>query len=217
MAAIRAKLKSVPVRVVDSDEAGLALIELDENAVRRHLTPTAEAKLVGKRDALMLKSGVASKALRDKALAAELGVSDRKARRSRTRAKALDSGLLEKLAKTSLRFGVELDALIALDDATRFDLIERAIAGEDVSAKKVRAEMEAREDALLKAKAPTGLGSFCAEWRKLDKPTALRALEWLRAEVGTTYVADQTDSYDDFAPAFEVIDIKAAIEMNNAQ
>ena len=165
----------------------------------------------------MLKSGVASKALRDKAVAAEMGVSDRKARRARTRAKALDNGLLEKLAKTSLRWGVELDALIALDEATRFGLIERAIAGEDVSAKKVRAQMEAREDALLKAKAPAGLGGFCSEWRKLDKPTALRALEWLRAEVGMTYVANATESYEDFAPAFEVVDMKAAIELNNAQ
>jgi ParB-like chromosome segregation protein Spo0J len=217
-AAIRVKLKFVLVQVVEADEAGLALIQFDENIVRNHLTPSDAAGLVSQRDAVLTKSGVASKALRDEMIGTEMGMSARSARRLRKWTEVLGFETLAKLAHTSLDSGVQYNALIALDTKTRKELIDKAIAGEDVSAAATHQQNNESEITLRAVSGfPVGLNEFCLGWRKLDKANALRALQWLRTEVGMTYVADDTDSLRNFAPAIQAVDMRAAIEHNNAQ
>lgn len=67
--------------------------------------------------------------------AAVTGESERSIRRDLARAYALGDSALDKITGTSLDSGVEMDALIRLPEPEREALIERAVAGEKVSAK----------------------------------------------------------------------------------
>ena len=75
------------------------------------------------------------KAQGDKITATTIGVSERTARRERTRASKIGADLLDRLREeTTLRTESQLDALLKLPPDIRRELIDRALAGENVSA-----------------------------------------------------------------------------------
>ena len=137
------------------------LAQIDENLIRNNLGPSEHAKLTQRREEIIKalatrfeeecgKAKPASvtknvsgrkdiKGVRDAASvrdqAEKTGENREKIRRSRQRAKVLGSKILDKTQGTSLDKGVELDALIQLPDKKRDDLVERAAAGEVVSAR----------------------------------------------------------------------------------
>ena len=190
-AAIRVNLKAVPARVVAGDDAAIELIEIDENLARRKIAKADEAALICRRDALLVRNGVASKAKRDQMQANGMGISARSVRRSRKRAATLGTDTIQSLQGTSLAFLAELDALCALDETTRKDLIKRALTGEEVRA------TDAHLQLLLSARntAPLKVQGFQKAWRALDRNERVEAMQWLRGEVGTEYIEpDQSGS-----------------------
>jgi hypothetical protein len=124
--------------------ARAALTEIDENLIRRDLTPAQRAKLVAKRKAAYeavhpeTKHGGARRGSSSKVenlkrerftvdTAAKSGRSAASIARDATRAKALGPDL-DRVAGTSLDKGAELDALAALAPESRAPIIERAAA-----------------------------------------------------------------------------------------
>jgi ParB family chromosome partitioning protein len=149
--------ESVPCIVANEGEQWSALTEIDENLVRRALTPTERGRLGEARKTIYeqehpeTKHGGApgagkgkGKVRRDAKLAsfvadtaAITGRSKRAIARDVQRGEALlevGSDAAEKVFGTSLDKGKELDALAKLPIPIRADLIERAAAGENVSA-----------------------------------------------------------------------------------
>lgn len=120
---------------------GLATLEIDENLIRRDLTPPRRAKLVAKRKAAYeavhpeTRNGASGKG-RPKVrqlgeannrftadTAAKTGKPERSIQRDATRAKALGPDL-DRVAGTSLDKGAELDALSAMTAGDRSQLIQ---------------------------------------------------------------------------------------------
>lgn len=132
--------------IIDSTEHLQAeLVEIDENLMRAELTPAQRAAHVKRRkqiwEALHPNSGTNCPSLGGRGVtsfAAETaevsGDSKRDVNRHIARADALGDDILE-VVGTSLDKGVELDALAKKPESERKELIERAKAGERVSAR----------------------------------------------------------------------------------
>ena len=133
--------------VSDDDRLTAELIEIDENLVRAELTPAQRASAIKRRKELrqamnpelVPESGNNSKGPgRPVEFATETskatGENPKRIREHLSRAEALGDDL-EEVVGTSLDKGVELDALKSIPADERRELIERAKAGEQVSAR----------------------------------------------------------------------------------
>lgn len=140
-----------------SDEEA-ELWEIDENLCRAELSDAEEAIAISRRKELYeimhpeTKPTVTGGAGRNKATrrqfgddtvadrftadtAAKTGKAERTIQRAAKRGKEIGAEILSKIAGTSLDKGVELDALASLTPEKRAPIIERAVAGEKVSAR----------------------------------------------------------------------------------
>lgn len=155
--------------IVDTAEHLQAeLMEIDENLCRAELTASQRAQAIKRRKQIWealhpaetggtscptsLADGRQSGPQHQKQFAAETaavsGESKRDVNRHLARADAIGDDL-ERVTGTSLDKGVELDALAKLPEPERKDLIARAEAGEEVSARKTPAvKRESLEDQL---------------------------------------------------------------------
>lgn len=135
--------------VVDGDGTLEAeLIEIDENLVRAELTAAQRASAIKRRkevwEALHPNSGTSDSTITERGpgrpqefasdTSKSAGMTKQAINRHVARAEALGDDL-DAVVGTSLDKGVELDALKDLDPEERHDLIERAKAGEQVSAR----------------------------------------------------------------------------------
>lgn len=156
--------ETIPAFVFDADDLLAELILIDENLCRKDLSPAERAGHVTKRKRIYLalhpetahgaiggghdqsrQIGDSEKADRfTQATAEKTGKSERSIQRESARGEALGEDTLAKVARTSLDQGAELDALAKLSPEKRDVLIERAVAGEKVSAK-TEAKKNARE------------------------------------------------------------------------
>lgn len=143
----------IPAFVHDGDELQAELAEIDENLLRAELSPAQRAAAVARRkeiwcaihplsadsadNAKVSKRGVAGEG-RPVSFAKDTmkhtGEDERRTREHLSRAEALGPDL-HAVVGTSLDKGVELDALKELSPDERRGLIERAKAGEQVSAR----------------------------------------------------------------------------------
>jgi MT-A70 len=166
----RLGLRTVPaiLRTMSDLDAELGMI--DENLCRHDLSPAERAIAVRRRKAvyLQLHPDTAHGAIgngRDKsrqlgdstsdneinrftrATAEATGIGERTLQRDAARGEKLGDDTLKKVVGTSLDKGEELDALAKLSDKRRESLVERAVAGEAVTAKpEVKREVrDARE------------------------------------------------------------------------
>lgn len=134
--------------VPNDDQLSAELIEIDENLVRAELTPAQRASAIKRRKEirqsmnpeLVPDSGINSKGPgRPVEFATETskatGENPKRIREHLSRAEALGDDL-EEVVGTSLDKGVELDALKAIPAEERRELIDRAKAGEQVSARR---------------------------------------------------------------------------------
>jgi ParB-like chromosome segregation protein Spo0J len=152
------KTIGVEIRSGKPDRDRDELAQIDENLVRMKLTPSEEAKVLKRRKAIYeakhpeTKGGVAGgkaggngRAATAKTAtattpcftadtAAKTGRSERAIRQSVRRAAALGLPVIDKVRGTSLDKPKELDALIKMPETDRSALVERAAAGEHVSA-----------------------------------------------------------------------------------
>jgi ParB family chromosome partitioning protein len=171
----------------DFDELHAELAEIDENLMRGNLTPAQEANSVARRKAIYeilhpdTKAGTAgAKARWDandnlsfaSATADATGVDKRSIERAAARGNAL-RGDLKAIEGTSLDKGVELDALAKMTADERASVIERAKAGEKVSARppkpaklapEPKNHFESREDWM--SYMMRGWNRAPAEWRE---------------------------------------------------
>ena len=156
-AAKRCGWKSIRCTIVDGADADKAeLIEIDENLVRTALSPAERAAHVARRKALYEKihpqtttgkapgkAGGGKKAKNAKlasfveATAKATGQSKRKVARDATRGKRV--AVLSEIVGTSLDKGAEIDAMAKLPEAEQRELAERAMAGEEVTARSTKA------------------------------------------------------------------------------
>ena len=166
-AARRLGWRQILCRVIQASEIESQLIEIDENVARVDLSPAAHAIYLGRRHELYERlhgpakargAHKANAAMGNANAAANLapafatataavtGLAERSVQRGVARAATLGPDLLKRLAGTSLDRGTELDALAALPLEARDELVERAVAGKQVSAaatlkKSVRASL----------------------------------------------------------------------------
>jgi ParB-like chromosome segregation protein Spo0J len=147
-------IQAVVLEDIAADQAELA--EIDENLIRADLSPAERAQHVSARKAYYEKlhpetkhGGAPGKAGGGKAkganLASFVGATSRATRQSKrtvkrdaTRAKKVV--VIDQIVGTSLDSGAELDALAKLPEAEQQQLADRATAGEDVSARALKAE-----------------------------------------------------------------------------
>ncbi len=155
--------------IVDAGEHLQAeLIEIDENLCRAELTASQRAQAIKRRKQIWealhpaetggtscptsLADGRQSGPQHQKQFAAETaavsGESKRDVNRHLARAEAIGEDL-ERVTGTSLDKGVELDALAKLPELERKELIDKAEAGEQVSARKASAAKQQALDELL--------------------------------------------------------------------
>jgi len=136
--------------IVDFDELHAELAEIHENLMRSELTPAQESAAIHRCKAIYeelhpeTKHGdrksdqVAESATRfTKATAEATGKSERSIREVAARGEELGDDL-GRIAGTSLDKGVEMDALAKMSISERASVINRAIAGERVSARPKR-------------------------------------------------------------------------------
>jgi N6-adenosine-specific RNA methylase IME4 len=137
------------------DKLRAELIEIDENLARRNLTLAMEAALTARRKGIYeqlhpetahggdrrssrqngdLKNDSDDKRFTE-AQAEITGKSERSVQRAAARGQALGVDALSRVTNTSLDKGDELDALAKLPEEKRTPLIDRAAAGEKVSAR----------------------------------------------------------------------------------
>ncbi len=161
VAAVRALgWKEIDAIVIDNEKnLQNELVEIDENLCRAELTASQRTKYTKRRaqiwEALhpaerqvgqvvpptsLVDSLGRSKSPQQMpsfaaATAASTGQTKRTTNRALARADALGDTTLDKITGTSLDTGVEMDALAKLPEPARAELIERAVAGEKVSAK----------------------------------------------------------------------------------
>lgn len=146
-AALRLQWTEIDCFVTDDDELHAELWEIDENLMRAELSPAEEAAHLKRRKeiwaALRPESGTNCSALSgrgNKNFASETsekaGRTKQDINRSIRRAEKLGDDI-ERVKGTSLDKGVELDALVKLSPKQREKLIDKAEAGEKVSAREV--------------------------------------------------------------------------------
>ena len=143
--------QTVPCIVIDLDDLHAELAEIDENLMRAGLTRAQEAAAISRRKAIYehlhpetkaeaFKGNRHTRSLASEnpaftsATAATTGKSRRSVEIAVARGEALGEDL-KVIAGTSLDKGVELDALARLPAGERQELIERAVAGEVISAR----------------------------------------------------------------------------------
>lgn len=148
--------------IADDDRLDNELREIDENLCRAELTPAQRAHAIKRRkeiwEARNPNSGTSCPTIeprtpgRPKEFAADTaeatGQSKKDINRHVSRAEALGDDLLE-VAGTSLDKGVELDALKAMPEPERKELIQKAKAGEKVSARKPEPEQDPDAPAIV--------------------------------------------------------------------
>lgn len=131
--------------VSDDDRLTAELIEIDENLVRAELTPAQRAAAIKRRkevwEAMHPETATSCRGLGGRGktefpseTADVTGQTPRDIQRHVSRAEALGDDL-DEVVGTSLDKGVELDALKSIPADERRELIERAKAGEQVSAR----------------------------------------------------------------------------------
>jgi ParB family transcriptional regulator, chromosome partitioning protein len=144
-------IERIPASMVDLNTLEAELYEIDENLARNELSPADRAAAVARRKAIYEKlnpstkhgaigggrgkAGAGDKAERfTKATAEATGRSERAVQLDAARGETLGQETLAKIAHTTLDKGVELDALAKLSVDDRATLVDRAVAGEAVSA-----------------------------------------------------------------------------------
>lgn len=198
---------SVECIVHDVDDLHAELMEIDENLARSELSPAQEAAHIARRREIWveLQSGkdfpVESKredgrGHRPKEFAAELaeitGNSKRDVNLKLRRVDELGPDI-HRIAGTSLDKGVEMDALIKLPEPKRKELIERAAAGEKVSARPAHAPKPMTADKALDVMAKDIVAAsepppwadeedqfraLCRAWGDANGGARMRFLEW---------------------------------------
>ena len=146
--------------VYDVDDLRAELMEIDENLARSELTPAEESAYILRRKAIWAEINgeetgqtLASLGGRgNKQFAAEVakltGTSKSGVNQKIARARELGSDI-NRIVGTSLDKGVEMDALIKLPHQQREEIIERASAGEQVSARPAPAQKPVAADKAL--------------------------------------------------------------------
>lgn len=152
--------QTIPAIVTEDDDLRAELAEIDENLIRNELSPAERAIAISRRkvcyEALHPEAAhggnrKSSRQLGDliepdrkpddaerftKTTADATGKSERSVQRDAQRGDEIGTAALTKVVNTSLDSGAELDALAKMPAEQRTRLIERAAAGEDVSAKR---------------------------------------------------------------------------------
>lgn len=164
-AAVKLGWDKIECKVVDMDNLHLELIEIDENIVRANLTPAQEAAAISRRKEIYellhpeTKAGVAQALGMHRSLGNHVGAeiaptftaatakgtgkSERAIQEAAARGKHLGPDL-KAVEGTSLDKGKELNALVKMTPEQRKPLIERAQAGEKVSAVKLLEQQNAK-------------------------------------------------------------------------
>jgi ParB family transcriptional regulator, chromosome partitioning protein len=144
-------MERISANIVELDDLRAELVELDENLARNELSPAERSAAVARRNAIYeklhpeTKHGAVGKgreppkgsAKADRfsaATAAATGRSERAIQLDAHRGEVLGGETLAKVAGTSLDRGTELDALAKLPADERQVLVDRAAAGEVVTA-----------------------------------------------------------------------------------
>jgi ParB family chromosome partitioning protein len=178
-------IERISANVVELDDLHAELVELDENLARNDLSPAERSAAVARRKAIYetlhpeTKHGAIGKghglpkgSVRvdrfSAATAAATGRSERAVQLDAQRGEALGAEVLAKVARSSLDKGAELDALAKLPAAEREALVDRAAAGEVVSAKTATPVRPAGEAG--GAAAPDTLDAFLARPRRRPRP-----------------------------------------------
>lgn len=174
------------------------LIEIDENLCRAELTPAQRAVAIKRRkeiwEALHPENssgtncptgiGYGKPPQRPTEFASETAVvsgeTKRDINRHLSRAESLGDDLL-KVAGTSLDKGVELDALKAMPAEDRAPLIERAMAGEKVSARKPAVRISLSIEYI---EVEDGAASIASQLIRRDRWLAAALLDELRNQLG---------------------------------
>lgn len=166
--------ETIPAFVRVDDDPHAELAEIDENLCRNELSPAERAAAIARRKTLYEDIHGRAKAngahaaneaqgkanatanLADAftvATAVASGSSERTIRREAARGESLGATTLAKVVGTSLDRGEELDALAALSPQRRDAIVDRAAAGEKVSAKvEVKKERRAEREQQLAGK-----------------------------------------------------------------
>jgi|694.fasta_scaffold02092_12 ParB/RepB/Spo0J family partition protein len=152
-AAKRLHWDSIPAIIVEAEDTEARLAEIDENLMRGELTPAERALHVAERKRLYeemhpeTKNGgdrksskISSQTLRSDQIdrftadtARKTGTSERKVQLDAARGNKIKN--LDKVIGTSLDKGEELDALARLEPEQQDEIITRAAAGDNVSAR----------------------------------------------------------------------------------
>ena len=144
-------MERISANIVELDDVHAELVELDENLARNELSPAERSAAVARRKAIYeklhretkhgavgkgreLPKGTAKADRFSAATAAATGRSERAVQLDAQRGEVLGRDVLAKVAHTSLDKGAELDALAKLPAAERQALVDRAAAGEVVTA-----------------------------------------------------------------------------------
>lgn len=167
LSAFRQLVRSeIPAIIRDDDDLHAELALIDENLIRNELTAAERAIAIARRKAIyealhpatthggdrkstrqlgdLIKPPQTDDAERfTKATSKAVGASERSIQRDATRGETLGEETLVRVVDTSLDNGEELDALAKIAPERRSTLIERAAAGEKVSAR-IEAKKEAR-------------------------------------------------------------------------
>lgn len=168
------------------------LIEIDENLCRAELTPAQRAAAISRRKQIWEALHPTETATNCRSLggrgktefasetAAVSGDNVRDVQRHLSRAEALGDDLL-KVAGTSLDKGVELDALKVMPAEVRAPLIERAQAGEKVSARKPAVRISLSIEYI---EVEEGAASIASLLIRRDRWLAAALLDELRNQLG---------------------------------
>jgi ParB/RepB/Spo0J family partition protein len=150
-------MEHISCLVVEADDVVAELVMIDENLCRQELTPAARARQIARRKELYeqlhpetkrhIAGGLARHAAAESAVAGfaketakRTGRAERTIRQDAMRGEAIGGDHLRRVQNTALDKGVELDALAALSEEAREELIQRAEQGQNVSAQMAAAE-----------------------------------------------------------------------------
>lgn len=200
-AAVNLGWLDIACQVVDVDDLHAELAEIDENLIRANLTPAQEASAIARRKAIYeelhpeTKAGAAQAIGMNKTLGNNVadnlsatftaatsqatGKDERTIRRAARRGEKLGDDLKE-IEGTSLDKGVEIDALAKMDEQERRELIERAKAGEFVSARKEKIELQPYREETTQSRENIQYEALVSAWNDADdKPR-----KWFLAYIG---------------------------------
>jgi ParB family chromosome partitioning protein len=183
-AASRLNMTELPCIVVQDSDLHAELAMIDENLCRAELTPAEAALQTARRKEIYEilhpetkrggNAGPDGKFCRTDedtfttSTHKATGRAERTVRLDAARGEALGDDL-DAIAGTSLDKGVELDALAKLPDPERKQIIQRAVAGEDVSAR------SAKVDSDVKVRAAREVASIMSEYVPSEWWDALKA------------------------------------------